>query len=511
MRQIGFNNFRKFQSFPQIDLSPISIFVGENNAGKSTVVKAILALLDFLNSRYFEIDRNKDEKAILEHQFFFNRSYFAHIGTFKRALYNKADENCISFTITLDDYKIDVEVTGDKKDEEAISGRITKMTILMLLYNVELTFDFLKDNIHAVFHHEPSTMYIPDGEEFGFRIYGEKEFKSKDYFKSFSNDVIMNVPITGQTGMIGGPLIGILMDRFTSKIETIAYPEEMQKRARARKRELKPVEGLDEEALSFINSHKEFLCHGSFRWPLMRFYDVSDSDVEYIYAHAVTQTVIYSAKDTNDYFVKTIHEFANQRVGKTNKIHGFITKWMQEFNIGVDYEINSVGGEAHIVKIVSKDGEKVNLADKGMGSIQLMILLFRLATKMSELRLGLRNSRNGTTIIVEEPEQNLHPMLQSKLADLFYNLNQEYGFKFIIETHSEYLIRKTQVIVGDNFKTEEDLKKNPFKVYYFPADGIPYDMGYTTSGLFKEKFGDGFINEAGRLHMTVLKNSKDNK
>lgn len=184
---------------------------------------------------------------------------------------------------------------------------------------------------------------------------------------------------------------------------------------------------------------------------------------------------------------------------------------MQEFNIGVDYEINSVGGEAHIVKIVSKDGEKVNLADKGMGSIQLMILLFRLATKMSELRLGLRNSRNGTTIIVEEPEQNLHPMLQSKLADLFYNLNQEYGFKFIIETHSEYLIRKTQVIVGDNFKTEEDLKKNPFKVYYFPADGIPYDMGYTTSGLFKEKFGDGFINEAGRLHMTVLKNSKDNK
>ena len=511
MRQIGFNNFRKFQSFPPIDLSPISIFVGENNAGKSTVVKAILALLDFLNSRFFEIDRHKDEKAILEHQFYFNRSYFAHIGTFKRALYNKADGNCISFTITLDDYKIDVEVSGDKKDEEAISGRITKMTILMLLYNVELTFDFLKDNIHAVFHHEPSPMYIPDGDEFGFRIYGEKEFKSKDYFKSFSDDVIMDVPITGQTGMIGGPLIGILMDRFTSKIETIAYPEETQRRAKARKRELKPVEGLNEKALLFINTHKDFLCHGSFRWPLMRFYDVSDSEVEYIYAHAVTQTVIYSAKDTNDYFVKTIHEFANQRVGKTSKIHGFITKWMQEFNIGVDYEINSVGGEAHIVKIVSKDGEKVNLADKGMGSIQLMILLFRLATKMSELRLGLRSSRNGTTIIVEEPEQNLHPMLQSKLADLFYTLNQEYGFKFIIETHSEYLIRKTQVIVGDNYKTEEALKKNPFKVYYFPADGIPYDMGYTTSGLFKEKFGDGFINEAGRLHMTVLKNSKNNE
>lgn len=511
MRQIGFSNFRKFQSFPPIDLSPITIFVGENNAGKSTVVKAILALLDFLNSRFFEIDLRKEEGAILEQQFYFNKSYFAHIGTFKRALYNKADGNCISFTITLDEYKIDVEVSGDNTDEEAISGRITKMTILIFLYNVELTFDFLKDNIHAVFHHEPSPMYIPNGDEFRFRIYGEKEFKSTDYFKSFSNDVIMDVPITGQTGMIGGPLIEILMDRFTSKIETVAYPEEMQRRAKARKRELKPVEGLNEEALSFINSHKEFLCHGSFRWPLMSFYDISDSTVEYIYAHAVTQTVIYSAKDTNDYFVKTIHEFANQRVGKTSKIHGFITKWMQEFNIGIDYEINSVGGEAHIVKIINKDEEKVNLADKGMGSIQLMILLFRLATKMSELRIGFRSNRNGTTIIVEEPEQNLHPMLQSKLADLFYTLNQDYGFKFIIETHSEYLIRKTQVIVGNRYKTEEDLKKNPFKVYYFPADGIPYDMCYTTTGLFKEKFGDGFINEAGRLHMTLIKNAKNDE
>ena len=41
MRQIGFKNFRKFENFPVIDLSPITIFVGENNAGKSTVVKAM--------------------------------------------------------------------------------------------------------------------------------------------------------------------------------------------------------------------------------------------------------------------------------------------------------------------------------------------------------------------------------------------------------------------------------------------------------------------------------------
>ena len=45
MRQIGFKNFRRFEDFPVIDINPITIFVGENNAGKSTVVKAMLSVL----------------------------------------------------------------------------------------------------------------------------------------------------------------------------------------------------------------------------------------------------------------------------------------------------------------------------------------------------------------------------------------------------------------------------------------------------------------------------------
>ena len=59
MKAIGFKNFRRFANFPSMELSPITIFVGENNAGKSTVVKGILALSDFLNSwRATEFENN---------------------------------------------------------------------------------------------------------------------------------------------------------------------------------------------------------------------------------------------------------------------------------------------------------------------------------------------------------------------------------------------------------------------------------------------------------------------
>ena len=137
MRQIGFNNFRKFESFPVMDFSPITILVGENNAGKSTVVKAILSTLEFLSSQYFQMEKEENDKAVLEHQFFFNKSYFAHIGTFARALYNRAKNDVITFSLTESNVKFEIEIAGNRNDEEAISGKIQKISMNILKWNVK--------------------------------------------------------------------------------------------------------------------------------------------------------------------------------------------------------------------------------------------------------------------------------------------------------------------------------------------------------------------------------------
>ena len=41
IQKVGFKNFRRFKNFPEMDLGDINIFVGRNNAGKSTVLKAL--------------------------------------------------------------------------------------------------------------------------------------------------------------------------------------------------------------------------------------------------------------------------------------------------------------------------------------------------------------------------------------------------------------------------------------------------------------------------------------
>ena len=126
MKRIGFKNFRRFANFPVMELAPITIFVGENNSGKSTVVKGILALSDFFTRWRADydllIERNTDDEKkrkriikekLADQKFYFNTSYLTHIGTFKRALYNKAEDNTISFHTSLGSMDIEINVKGE--------------------------------------------------------------------------------------------------------------------------------------------------------------------------------------------------------------------------------------------------------------------------------------------------------------------------------------------------------------------------------------------------------------
>lgn len=46
MKSISFKNFRRFADFPEFKFGDITILVGGNNAGKSTLQKALLLVFD---------------------------------------------------------------------------------------------------------------------------------------------------------------------------------------------------------------------------------------------------------------------------------------------------------------------------------------------------------------------------------------------------------------------------------------------------------------------------------
>ena len=83
---------------------------------------------------------------------------------------------------------------------------------------------------------------------------------------------------------------------------------------------------------------------------------------------------------------------------------------------------------------------------------------------------------------------------------------ENYNVHFIVETHSEYLIRKAQVLVAEkNYVNENELNdKNPFKIYYLPNDDKPYEMKFRLDGKFSNEFGTGFFDESSNLLFEIL-------
>ena len=546
MKQIGFTNFRKFEEFPSIDLGDITMLVGRNSSGKSTMVKALLLALD--NLREMPVNAQYPYKHIVR----FDKNQFSdlNISTFHRALNTTAKakgENTMSFKTQIGYITYEIKVSGNPEENNGY-GFLTNLIITASPFRFNAKYEFEIDFVNdtRTFRkyddkkNEISEQVLKRIEDLFARLEAlKKECDLKG--ENYSSAVMEQIEVTAELNALKAKLESIEATTAISSEVVIPFIHDEE------------VEGLDfiseqlsrtiEDCFDFELENKygnldegdayidektgrvctidddEWIEYKSQRDILLS----SENDIMdiahsirkglgqaffgYIYAHGVNQRSIYSIHDKNDYIAKTLHDY--------NKVaspmaEDFIRTWMREFEIGDNFILSNYFDEGYSVQIekLSKDGEieqSVGLADLGMGSIQVMIILFRLASMISYYTAWDIPEPDGKivlpTIIIEEPEQNLHPALQSKLAELFYQVNSDYGFRFIIETHSEYLIRKTQVEVAKH-KGEE--WENPFAVYYFPVVGNPYKMEYRADGKFSNEFGKGFFDEAAELAFQIF-------
>lgn len=206
----------------------------------------------------------------------------------------------------------------------------------------------------------------------------------------------------------------------------------------------------------------------------------------------------------------------------------FIDKWIREFGIGNLFRIETLPeGIGLVLKIYQdeNDSEGRILADYGYGVSQLVSILLEIETailkvetclegpdvvnyekntaNLSKIFTASRTVRKPITIAIEEPEIHLHPRYQSLLADMFLDAYRNYGIHFIVETHSEYLIRKLQNHVGKGI-----LKPDELSFLYVEdsrgSDKKVREIGIEEDGRLNSEFGPGFFDEADSLAMNLL-------
>ena len=229
---------------------------------------------------------------------------------------------------------------------------------------------------------------------------------------------------------------------------------------------------------------------------------------------------LYTLEDSTDKFseilLSYIHSTRNTSDYLRKKRENFLNKWLQTFCIAHHIKIENENSLGITLRLYAnaEDTEGCRLADVGFGITQLMSILLSIVTNIKycvpnlndEDYYGPEPQPPYTIIAIEEPEIHLHPAYQSLLADMFYEAWEKYGIMFIVETHSEYLIRKTQVLISKNqYTNQESLYKNsPFKVYYIPKNDKPYEMIYRQDGNFENDFGTGFYDEATNLAFQTM-------
>ena len=252
-------------------------------------------------------------------------------------------------------------------------------------------------------------------------------------------------------------------------------------------------------------------------------------EIEYIDSASAQIARLYSSEDENK-MCSALRSLNDRNINYADKVDGwidhpaaaiykpgsFLNRWIKKFGVGDSIEIIGTDEGLGFMAYLKSEDRKRLLADEGYGITQLISLLLQI-----DNRIPLFISADEESLIqdiktvpeyepqiicVEEPENHLHPKFQSLLAEMFVEAYQKYNIRFIIETHSEYLIRKLQVLVADK---EKILSSSDISLNYVEKD----ENGVSTNrkieicedGGLGNSFGPGFFDEADTLAMDLFR------
>ncbi len=518
MKLLGFGveNFRVFKDYEWFDFAPLTILTGKNNSGKSSLIKAIRLFsnsikqnnglyLDFYDSDLklgsFDETRNRNNKDSDDILFSFktiledpDTSFYNECTFFSG--YNK--DGMHWFEVDVNDEAL-IEIHG-KFDGSTFN--YTRSFIR--LADEILDNEKLKKQFNSISFHDFNKI---KSEIKNFLERDNRMHTSNDYWNKYILEQKSH-PLFNVTNAIKNALENISKQKNDRSGKHIPILEEILSQ------EIKnSVEDsiLKEPVSQYVN--KNDIEFHSFPEDFFS----NSLDIDIIESVRAEQSIIFKDSD-NPRLADTFRNY--EKLTKDSQIEGkntfevelprikreFINLWLREFGMtdnDSELHITRISGYGYNVSI-NKNGRDMHLTELGYGFTQLLPMIMKILMAKNNI------------IIIEEPEANLHPALQSLLADFFVDASELFNIQFIIETHSEYLIRKLQYLTA---KTDNNLNPEDIVIYYFnhPTE-VPKgerqikQIKIQPDGSLTDDFGAGFFDEADNIALDIflLKNSQRN-
>jgi energy-coupling factor transporter ATP-binding protein EcfA2 len=417
MLNIVLNNFRSFKN-QQFDLSRVNILIGENSSGKSSLIKFLMMISKSrkLNSSSFK--------------------FSSELGKYSDFIHAQNTNLSLGFEFLFgEDYtRFFLDNFKDLKEWSSICKKIEQLSVKE--QGLKLKFSFNK-NIQ-----KSNAVNI----SIEHNYYGKVEIKrvegsNKEWFNgrlckltyTYVTDGIAEVVVLNELGydqhgfmthIYASDLEKLLQDKYSSNAEFLF------------------------RRIAHLLLTQNFIGN---LLDKLKYINPIDSKPERIY---------HESEEQGFYPVKTIHDVVNILTDETieKKIRdGLLDRLNNSLReYGILYEIrllNSGFGAKELQVQVSKNSIWSNIKDVGYGSALQIPILFQAI---------VGEDNGGEIIIIEQPEIHIHPFLQSKFIECLLNLG--HNNSYIIETHSEDIIRKLQVLAK---KKTNELEHDSIKIYYF--------------------------------------------
>lgn len=502
LEKFSLSNFKCFNERTSIALRPITINIGPNNSGKSSFIKS-LALLKSAIENAHEIRNGIRVNKIPEELNSFLLPNFGEPSAFLNA----------------EDKELSI---GVNIDSSCVSELFQKPQISLQLYykfadrKSGYSYFKIRENLDEYSNAKPKWTFaggtIPEPKGRGIlsryviefdnvpvvEISRDEDFSNavqEGFIRQYDgkikilNGIVNYLPFASESDFPISQNLKFIEDCYINPEEIYPYL----------KTELNKVEIPGADLISE-------LVYNCMNW----FLDCSEyiKDLQFIKLDR-KETKRFIDQDSNSLFKGCIDYYFNRDKSKAHETFGEI---LSLFNLPTHFKIDHNNDFGFQFKLMVQKGVYRNIIDFGSGINQLIPMLFACSNKIQgdPQWIGSNDAEmiyEQSSIIVEEPETNLHPNFQSKLADMFTILKKERNLNFIIETHSEYMVRRFQNLVANgNLK----LKSKDIIINYFWIDKETgkhkcKQIEILPNGQLSESFEDGFYDESVNLKFELLR------
>lgn len=109
------------------------------------------------------------------------------------------------------------------------------------------------------------------------------------------------------------------------------------------------------------------------------------------------------------------------------------------------------GSSPFQIQFKVRSGKFINVMDVGYGVSQCLPMVTNI------LNRNINGKSGNTLFLLQQPEVHLHPKAQAEIGNLICTTYAEFGNRFMVETHSDFILDRVRVMVRKGIIKESDV------------------------------------------------------